>query len=243
MNQLALLRSLFVLTLLSLVGCVARPPSIAHVHLGHALTAVHVTPNREGYLVVAQKQAELARDSAQQALDAASLQQLQRNVRETVEASTSEENFGLQHALILAANHIAFAATASDASVNVQQEAPVFSRDIARVVERCELIGLLGNDIAVSASATEARVLTQEILKLANANLDGEDANADGIVGSTPAEFGLRQLRSEFDAMLAREKPAYRTIDQWYLFNLVRLPNGRWVFDKFGRGGSIDGYK
>ena len=82
----------------------------------------------------------------------------------------------------------------------------MFSRDIARVVERCELIGLLGNDIAVSASATEARVLTQEILKLANANLDGEDANADGIVGSTSAEFGLRQLRSEFDAMLAREK-------------------------------------
>jgi hypothetical protein len=33
------------------------------------------------------------------------------------------------------------------------------------------------------------------------------------------------------------------TVDQWYLFNLVRLPNGKWVFDKLGRGGNIEGYK
>jgi hypothetical protein len=50
-------------------------------------------------------------------------------------------------------------------------------------------------------------------------------------------------LRAEVQAMLSRETPAYRTVDQWYLFNLVRLPNGRWVFDKLGRGGTIDGYK
>jgi hypothetical protein len=43
--------------------------------------------------------------------------------------------------------------------------------------------------------------------------------------------------------MIARERPAYRTVDQWYLFNLVRLPNGRWVFDKLARGGNVDGYK
>ena len=43
--------------------------------------------------------------------------------------------------------------------------------------------------------------------------------------------------------MIGREKPPYVTVDQWYLFNLVRLPNGKWVFDKFGRGGNIEGYK
>ena len=42
---------LFVLATAS--GCVTRPPTIAHVHLGHALTGVHVTPNRDGYLLVA----------------------------------------------------------------------------------------------------------------------------------------------------------------------------------------------
>ncbi len=58
-----------------------------------------------------------------------------------------------------------------------------------------------------------------------------------------PSEFGLLQLRKELEAVIAREKPPYVTVDQWYLFNLVRLPNGKWVFDKFGRGGNIDGYK
>ena len=75
------------------------------------------------------------------------------------------------------------------------------------------------------------------------ANLEGEDTDHDGKVGSTPAEFGMAQLRQEFDAMIARESPPYRTVDQWYLFNLVRLPSGRWVFDKLSRGGNIDGYK
>ena len=82
-----------------------------------------------------------------------------------------------------------------------------------------------------------------EIAKLAQANLTGDDANSDGVVGSVPSEYGLLQLRKELEAMIGREKPPYVTVDQWYLFNLVRLPNGRWVFDKFGRGGNIEGYK
>jgi len=51
----------------------------------------------------------------------------------------------------------------------------------------------------------------------------------------------LLQLRKELEGIIAREKPPYVTVDQWYLFNLVRLPNGKWVFDKFGRGGNIEG--
>jgi hypothetical protein len=71
----------------------------------------------------------------------------------------------------------------------------------------------------------------------------GDDSNGDGVVGSVPSEYGLLQLRKELEAMTARENPPYVTVPQWYLFNLVRLPNGRWVFDKLGRGGNIDGYK
>ena len=82
-----------------------------------------------------------------------------------------------------------------------------------------------------------------EIAKLAQANLSGDDSNGDGVVGSAPSEYGLLQLRKELQDMIGREKPPYVTVDQWYLFNLVRLPNGKWVFDKFGRGGNIEGYK
>ena len=111
------------------------------------------------------------------------------------------------------------------------------------MVERCELITLLGKDVEASATVPEATVLTTEIRKLAAANLDGEDTDGDGKVGTTSAEYGIAQLRAQLDAIVARENPPYRTVDQWYLFNLVKLPNGRWVFDKLGRGGNIEGYQ
>ena len=236
-------RVVVILALLIAAGCVSRPPSIAHVHLGHALTAVHVTPNRDGYLVVAQTRASEALTSAQQAKDAATLQDVQAGIAAAVNASSSEENFGLKQSLVLAANHVSFAATSDDASANVQQAAPVFARDISRIVERCELVTLLGKDVANSQTKEEAALLAEEVLKLTAANVSGDDADNDGKNGATPAEYGVRQLRSEFDLIIARESPPYRTVDQWYLFNLVRLPSGRWVFDKLNRGGNIEGYK
>jgi hypothetical protein len=222
-------------------GCVSRPPSIAHVHLGHALTGVHVTPGQQGYLLVAEKQAEDVVALAQKAARGTELAQLKADVAAAVIATNSEDEFGLRHSLVMASNHISFAATSPDASVNVQQSAPVFARDTVRVVERCELIGLLGKDVQASRSVDEARLLAGEIALLARANLDGEDADQDSEVAAT--EYGMKQLRAELDGMIAREKPAYRTVDQWYLFNLVKLPNGRWVFDKLGRGGNIEGYQ
>jgi hypothetical protein len=228
---------------LLLAACVSRPPSIAHVHLGHALTGVHVTPNKQGYLLVAEKQAEDIVTLAQKASTGTDLAQLKADVAAAVKATNSQNEFGLKHSLVMASNHISFAATSEDASPNVQQSAPVFARDTVRVVERCELIGLLGRDVAASNSVKEAQLLAEEILSLARANLDGEDTDRDGKVGGAPPEFGMKQLRAELDGIIARESPPYRTVDQWYLFNLVRLPNGRWVFDKLGRGGNIDGYQ
>ena len=235
--------SSLVLAPLVLAGCVSRPPSIAHVHLGHALTGVHVTPGKQGYLLVAEKQAEDIVALAKKAKTSPDLAEIKSAVAAAEKATNSEDEFGLKHSLIMASNHISFAATSPDASPNVQQSAPVFARDTVRVVERCELIGLLGKDVAASSSVDEAQLLAGEIESLAQANLDGEDSNKDGAVGALPAEFGMKQLRAELDGIIARESPPYRTVDQWYLFNLVRLPNGRWVFDKLGRGGNIDGYK
>ena len=238
------IRRIFVLVVpLLMAGCVTRPPTIAHVHLGHALTGVHVTPGKQGYLLVAEKQAEDIVTLSQKAKVTTDLAQLKAAVAAAEVATNSADEFGLKHSLIMASNHISFAATSPDASPNVQQAAPVFARDTVRVVERCELIGLLGKDVAASSSVEEAQLLAGEIEKLAQANLDGEDGNHDGVVGGVPTEFGMKQLRAELDGIIARENPPYRTVDQWYLFNLVRLPNGRWVFDKLGRGGNIDGYK
>ena len=244
MNTHEILRLTALLSVLIVAsGCVTRPPTIAHVHLGHALTGVHVTPNRDGYLLLAQTRATEAHTAAQQAAAAGTLDETKSLVGSVLAATSSDDNFGLKQSLVLAANHVSFAATSEDASANVQKSAPAFSQDIARVVERCELIALLGKDVAGSKSQQEAAVGVAEILKLTQGNLEGEDSDGDGKVGSIPAEFGIKQLRQEFDVIIAREDPPYRTVDQWYLFNLVRLPSGRWVFDKLNRGGNIEGYK
>jgi len=236
-------RLLIACLLFAAAGCVSRPPTIAHVHLGHALTGVHVTPNREGYLVLAQEQAKTASDEAQQAHDGTTLADMQAHVAVAMTATSSEDKFGLQQSVLLASNHITFASTSDDATANVRDSAPIFATDIRRVIERCELITLLAKDVAASRTKEEASVSVDEIAKLTLANLQGDDADGDGKPGGNPAEYGVRQLRGEFDRMIARESPPYRTVDQWYLFNLVRLPSGRWVFDKLGRGGNIDGYK
>lgn len=238
-----MLRLVLLILLSSVVGCVTRQPTIAHVHIGHALTGVHVTPNHEGYFVQAEEQAHIAIDSAQKAQASSDLVQIKALVAATVVATDSEENFGVKQALAMAANHISFAATSDDASINVQKSAPVFSGDVSRVLERCELIRLLGVDVAASKSVKEAQVSVEEIHVLALANWSGDDADSNGVVGSSPAEYGLVQLRKELEDMIGRERPRYVTVEQWYLFNLVKLPSGKWVFDRLGRGGNIEGYK
>jgi hypothetical protein len=241
MKRLAAL--VVVVSLLGAAGCVSRPPTIAHVHIGHAITGVHVTPNQEGYLVTAERRGGEAVEASRIAAGSTDLAVIKQNVAAAVKATDSENDFGVKEAIVMAANHITFAATSDDATVNVQQAAPIFAAHITRVVERCELIDLLGKDVAASTSAQEAAVSVVELGKLTQANVSGDDANGDGVVGSIPSEYGLVQLRKELEAMVARENPRYVTVPQWYLFNLVRLPNGRWVFDKLGRGGNIDGYK
>lgn len=224
-------------------GCVSRPPTVAHVHIGHAITGVHVTPNKEGYMVTARRRADEALDFASKAQSSNDLGVIKQNIALSDQATNDKDNFGVREALMMAVNHISFAATSEDASVNVQNSAPMFAADSARVVERCDLIGLLSKDVAVSISLREAQVNAAEIARLTRANIYGDESSSSGKIADTPSQYGLVQLRAELDAMIARERPRYVTVDQWYLFNLVRLPNGKWVFDKFGRGGNVEGYK
>ena len=226
-----------------LSGCVSRPPTIAHVHIGHALTGVHVTPNHKGYLLVAEQRADESLAAVRSATKAPDLAEQKSRIAVAINATDSAQDFGLKQSLIMAANHINFAATSSDASANIRASAPVFASSIAAVIQRCDYISLLGKDVAAATTKQEADVLTAELLKLATANVEGDDPKGSGTKGAVPAEYGMAQLRLQLQAMIARENPPYRTVDEWYLFNLVRLPNGRWVFDKLGRGGNIDGYK
>src|SRR4030095_13721359 len=170
-----ILRVLALFTLLIASGCVTRPPTIAHVHVGHALTGVHVTPGQAGYLLVAEERAVAVRDLAQKAAAATRRPQIKTDAATAVAATVSDDSFGLRHSIVQTSNHITFAATSDDASSNIRASAPQFARDIVRVVERCELIGLLGKDVASTTSVQEAQDLAVEIAKLAQQNIDGGD--------------------------------------------------------------------
>jgi hypothetical protein len=233
-------------------GCAHKAPTIAHVHVGHALTGWHNTPGKAGFFVVAENQANKALDAAQSAIARGDdMEALQTYIALAVEATNSESKtdepkskYGVKQALNGAVNHIGFAGDSDDASENIKMSAKVFPSHAIAVLDRCDLITALGRDIWATSSLDEATVLAEEVLNLSRVNLYGEDSDGDGVVGSNPSEYGLIQLRKELDAMVAREDPPYTTVDSWYLFNLVRLPTGEWTFREKGPGkvGYDDGY-
>ena len=106
-------RALALFAVLSASSCVTRPPTIAHVHVGHALTGVHVTPGQAGYLLVAEERAVAVRDLAQKASADTNLPQIKTDVAAAVAATVSDGSFGLRHSIVQASNHITFAVEAT----------------------------------------------------------------------------------------------------------------------------------
>lgn len=236
--------------LLLLSGCATKTPTIAHTHIGHAMDGWFDTPNQTGLFVSAENAAQAAVETAEAAKAAQpNLTRIKYNIAQVLsytspyyhasEASFEKKQYGVKNALAEAAHHVIFAAESADASANVRSSALQFSDNANYVLIRCDLITLLGDEILNSTSAEEASILSNELLKLTRANLDGDDSDGNGIIGSTPEEYGLKQLRVELLAMIDREDPVYSTVDTWYLFNLIRLPSGEWIFNK--RSGSSDG--
>jgi hypothetical protein len=225
-----------ILVAAALGGCASQAPTIAHVHLGHAITGASNTPGQAGYLVVAEERARQAVSAADDALAGGSdLPTRQAAIRQVNEITNTREDFPLVNAISEAASHVEFAANSPDASSNVKAASRDFSAGIDGIIERSELIGLYVLDAQRAQSVTEFDPLAEEIARLARANLEG-DSDADG-----PAALGVAQLKDQLDAAIAREDPPYSTVDRWYLFNLVRLPSGEWIFRR-DTGGRQSGY-
>jgi hypothetical protein len=235
--------TLIVALMIMETGCTVKRPTIAHTHIGHALTGWIDTPDKEGLFIVAEKKARQAMESAKlgtsEPIDMARIKQ---HLKQVIAATNPPQpsdgsgvSYGVKQALSGAIGHLTYAATSDDATSNVRQFVSKFESDAGAVLDRCDLITTLSTDIVNSRSMEESKLLAAEVYKLTQANLFGGDANADGKVGGNPGEFGLKQLRQEIEAMLDREKPPYTAVNQWYLFNLIRLPDGRWIFrNKFG---------
>jgi len=201
-------------------ACTSTPPTIAHTHIGHAITAFDGTPGEKGLFTEAEARADEALRYANQAVEPqATMADMKRAVDQVMTATVSED-YGLRKALVDSQSHITFAADSADASANVKDWAVRFASGVDEVVGRCDLIALLANDVRRSGNESEIRLLSARIRDLADANVNG-GASATGAV-SAP---GTHQLRTMLDAMIDGEDPRYVTVERWYLFHLVRLPN------------------
>ena len=249
MKQLTTGVLLFV-ALIAMTACSHRAPTISHVHIGHALTGWHDTPDKEGLFVVAEKKAGEALEFAHAAaVSSPDMNRIKTNITQVIILTDGEVaesgrivQYGVKQALANAVSHITYAATSPDATDNTKAFSGGFAANAAGVLNRCDLITALGKNINRSESVEEATLLAPEIERLARENVYGEDLDGDGNVGSKADEYGLVQLRRDIEAMIAREDPPYTTVNSWYLFNLIRLPDGSWAFRKRHSDSSSERY-
>jgi hypothetical protein len=238
-----MLRNLVVLGLGSflLAGCGRTLPLISHAHVGHSLTTWRDTPDEQGLFVVAEQEITIAWQQAQAARQTSAtvarthLAGVIHALDPEHQASGPGLGYGGIRALTGAAKHLEFASTSDDASRNIVQGAEVFIKQAAVVIENLRL----AVDVAIlSQKSSDAEIsgLTAEVEQIIGRSLNGADVDGNGSIGNTDEEIGLKQMRQQLLAVLSRENPPYHPIGRRYLLGLVRMPNGRWVY-QFQRSG------
>ncbi|MEA2080391.1 MAG: hypothetical protein U9P00_11140, partial [Pseudomonadota bacterium] len=160
--------------LLSLGGCATQAPTISHTHIGHAMDGWPDTPNQAGLFITAEDAAETAVQSAETAAAPnAELGSIKRNIVQVIRdtnpeysltaADLEKKQYGVKNALAEAAQHVIFAAESGDASANVRSSASQFSDHATFVLNRCDLITALGDEVLNSSTPEEANLLAQEL--------------------------------------------------------------------------------
>lgn len=213
-------------------------PTIAHVHIGHAVTGWMHAPEKKGLFITAEEEGQIALTEAKKALEKPEdIATIKQHISGTLHALDSESvekgpglGFGLMKALEEASGHITYAARSDDASINVQQFADKFEENTLPALERSELVLALGQEILTLQSADDAHILAAEIHCNVEAIVNGSDAAEECRAAVSADDFGLKQLRAQLEEMIAREVPEYKTVATRYLFGVIKLPSGKWAF-------------
>lgn len=205
-----------------LAGCVSvSPPSLAHVHVGHALSGWSDTPQRQGLLVVARQDARVALEHAEFAVQGARnlaavrlhLSHVRHALAPQLEPGGPGSGYGLLRALGGAAEHLGYAREVPDVSAALKAGLPGVLEALQVLRRDAQLLELLARDGRGSVDPGQALAYAQE---------------AQGRAQSLVTR--LERAQQRLDALLAAEQPPYRTVAQRYLFGIVRLPNGDWAF-------------
>ena len=207
-----------------LAGCVTvELPSIAHVHVGHAITAWPDTPEQRGLLELTLADAGVAAEHAAYATDGAGdLQAVRLHlghvlhvVDPVLEPTGPGSGYGLLRALRGAAEHLEYAAEVPDASASLRVGARTVAAGLRALAGEAQAIAALAEVARRAPDAGHALAFAQEVRE-----------RAERLAGQ------LLQQRQRLASVLQAEDPPYRTVPRRFLFGIIRLPSGQWVFDK-----------
>lgn len=217
----------------TLAACVTLElPTIAHVHVGHAVTAWADTPGQRSLFDVALAEVAVAAEHAAYAVDGARdvaavrlhLGHVLHAVDPTREPSGPGSGYGLAKAIDGCADHLGFAQEVRDASANLKAGLPAVIGTLQPLRREARAIAALAAEGRSSPDAATAVAYAQEA-RQRTARLAGE----------------LWLARHQLSQLLAVEQPPYRVVPHRYLFGIVRLPSGEWVFDTATRAAPSHG--
>lgn len=221
------------IAVLSLAACAALTlkdtPSIAHVHIGHAITGLKGAPKNRGLLVAAEQFSVSASNNSEQLLQAVNDGDIKQSkkylkkIAKDVDPSyfdNKSRKYGLRRATAEATTHLALAGKVNDATDNVRRTVLETNTKAQEIIDRIdELTGYIEAGLQAD-NIPELEIISEEI------NLLMKTIAGD----SEQTSYGLHNFRADIEAMVAREDPDYETVDRYYLFSLIKLPGGEWGF-------------
>lgn len=208
---------------LILPACVSiQLPTMAHSHVGHALTAWPDTPGQKGLLEVARMEATVAAEHAAYAVEGArniaSVKLHAGHVLHAVDPKLLPDGpgagYGLTRALQGSVEHLGYAREVPDAGANLRAGLPAVIAELDALRRESQVLAALARDARLSADEAHVVTYAQDMARR-----------------STLVVAGLDQAQRRLDAVLAAEQPPYRPIARRYLFGVIRLPSGDWAFD------------
>ncbi len=235
----ALLLTLALAALFSCSTVTVTRPTIAHVHIGHTTAGWADTPDRAGLLTVAEREADIAVESARKAFQAArNPVELKRHVGNVLhamdpalESGGPGTGYGFIRALEGATDHLRFAADSADASKNLKDSILGLESAASRIRQSAKVGVALCDEIRRTSKPEDLLSLADELKN-----------QFDTIARETKA------WRVQLQEVIARENPPFSRIERRYLFGLIRLPNGLWqwhpdVEKASNQGQGSSGYK
>lgn len=224
-----LLSALIGLTSFALASCSTivrkEPPTLSHVHIGHAITGWESAPNGQGLLVAAELFGIEANANCELMLEAAKISDIDGmkshlsniatvinpGMANTASVNTGVNEYGLRQLMAESLVHLKIASEIFDASPNVQRTMAGIHVKGQNIVSIIDELQLFTESALESDDVDELKIFTEEIARLTSA-VTGQSADVPS--------YGIQQFRQDIDAMIAREDPPYQTIDKYYLFSI-----------------------